>query len=113
MRVSPAPPDASAKVFAFELTKLLLQVAWADHEVAVQERDALIAFARRSGLQESDMAAVTAMVTGRAPLTPPDLSVLKPRRTEVLRAVKELLLIDLQVGEEEEEILSQIAALLS
>jgi uncharacterized tellurite resistance protein B-like protein len=110
--VSSVPPGAPAKVFAFELVKLLLQVAWADHEVAPQEGQALIAFARRSSLDETEIAAVTAMVTGRTPLAPPNLSVLKPRRTEVLRAVKELLMSDLEVAEEEEEILSQIAALL-
>jgi hypothetical protein len=53
------------------------------------------------------------MLTGRAPLAPPNLGLLKERRTEVLRAVKELLLADLDVAEEEEEILEQISALLS
>ena len=33
-------------VFASELVKLLLQVAWADHEVAPAEAAALLAFAR-------------------------------------------------------------------
>ena len=99
-------------VFASELVKLLLQVAFADHEVAPAEAEALMAFARRSSLPEPELQALQAMLTGRAPLSPPNLGLLKQRRTEVLRAVKELLLSDLEVAEEEEEILGQIAALL-
>jgi len=99
-------------VFASELVKLLLQVAWADHEVAPAEAEALLAFARRSRLPEPELQALQAMLTGRAPLTPPNLGLLKRRRPDVLRAVKELLLSDLAVADEEEEILGQIAALL-
>ena len=99
-------------MFASELVKLLLQVAWADHEVAPAEAAALLAFARRSKLPEAELASLQAMLTGRAPLTPPNLGLLKQRRTDVLRAVKELLLSDLEVADEEEDILGQIAALL-
>jgi uncharacterized tellurite resistance protein B-like protein len=98
--------------FASELIRLLLQVAWADHDVAPAEADALMAFARRSGLKPDELSAVSAMLSGRAPLVPPNLGMLKARRTEVLRAVKELLLSDLEVAEEEEEILEQISSLL-
>lgn len=105
--------SASSKVFALELVKLLIQVAWADHDVAAAEAEALLAFARRNGLSETEMTSLSDMLSGRAPLAPPNLGLLKERRTEVLRAVKELLLSDLQIAEEEEELLGQIAALLS
>jgi uncharacterized tellurite resistance protein B-like protein len=100
------------KVFAFELLKLLLQVAWADHQVAPAEAEALLAFARRNGLSQNEQDDFSAMLAGRAPLTPPNLGLLKARRTEVLRAVKELLLADLEIAGEEEDLLEQIAALL-
>jgi uncharacterized tellurite resistance protein B-like protein len=103
------PPSGS---FASELVKLLLQVAWADHDVAPAEAEALMAFARRSGLKPDELASLSAMLSGRAPLAPPNLGVLKARRTDVLRAVKELLLSDLEVAEEEEAILEQISSLL-
>lgn len=102
----------SPKAFASELVKLLVQVVWADHDVAPSEAEALMVFARRSGLPDAELTALQAMLTGRAPLAPPNLGMLKQRRTEVLRAVKELLLSDLHLAEEEEEVLSQIAALL-
>jgi hypothetical protein len=99
--------------FASELVLLLLQVAWADHDVAPAEAEALLIYARRSGLAERQLTSLQAMLTGRQPLVPPNLGLLKARRTEVLRAVKELLLSDLEVAEEEEDILNQISALLS
>ena len=98
--------------FTSELVKLLLQVAWADHEVAPAEAEALLAFARRSGVSQAELDDFSAMLSGRVPLNPPNLGMLKSRRTEVLRAVKELLLSDLNLAEEEEEILSQISSLL-
>jgi uncharacterized tellurite resistance protein B-like protein len=107
------PPSVSDATFASELVKLLVQVAWADHDVAPAEAETLLSFARRSGLREADLGSLQAMLTGRAPLVPPNLGLLKSRRTEVLRAVKELLLSDLEVADEEEEVLGQIAALLS
>jgi uncharacterized tellurite resistance protein B-like protein len=99
--------------FTSELVKLLLQVAWADHDVAPAEAEALKSYARRRGLPPDELAALERMLTGRAPLTPPNLGLLKQHRTEVLRAVKELLLSDLAIAEEEEAILDQIASLLS
>jgi uncharacterized tellurite resistance protein B-like protein len=111
--VEDSPRSKQSDTFASELVKLLVQVAWADHDVAPAEAEALMAFARRSGLKQDDLTALQAMLTGRAPLVPPNLGLLKARRTEVLRAVKELLLSDLQVAEEEEEILEQISTLLS
>ncbi len=104
--------NPSRAVFTSELVKLLLQVVWADHGVAPAEAEALVAFARRHGLPADELTQLGNSLAGRAPLPPPNLGLLKQRRTEVLRAVKELLVSDLEVAAEEEEILSQIAALL-
>ena len=109
----PSTPAISDGAFASELVKLLVQVAWADHDVAPAEAEALLAFARRHRLPEAELTSLHATLTGRAPLAPPNLGLLKQRRTDVLRAVKELLLSDLEVAEEEEDILNQIAMLLS
>lgn len=110
--MSSASGAATSQIFALELVKLLVQVAWADHDVAPAEAQGLIAFARKQGLTETELASLTAMLAGSAPLAPPNLGLLKQRRTEVLRAVKDLLLSDLHLAEEEEEVLGQIAALL-
>lgn len=109
---SPTPPEVDDVEFASELIKLLVQVAWADHEVAPAEVEGLLAFARRSRLPDGEISALGNMLTGTAPLAPPNLGLLRQRRTETLRAVKQLLLSDLHLAEEEEELLSQIAGLL-
>lgn len=109
----PQSPGVSSAAFASELVKLLLQVAWADHDVAPEEAEALLRFARHSGMPQAELDALQAMLTGRAPLSPPNLGLLKHRRTEVLRAVKALLVSDVHVAQEEEEILGQISALLA
>jgi hypothetical protein len=105
----PAPAESD---FAFELLKLLLQVAWADHDVAPAEAQTRLGFARQQQLSEEKLALLSACLAGKAPLPPPNLGFLKRRRLDVLRAVKELLLSDLSVAEEEDTILEQISTLL-
>jgi len=107
MSAEPAPGQ-----FALELVKLLLQVAWADDEVAREEADALLAFGRKQGLSEEQLALLDDCLAGRAPLPPPNIGLLKARRLEVLHAIKQLLVSDLQLPAAEEAILAQISALL-
>ena len=114
LAMCPAPPNSpSDGQFAFELLKLLLQVAWADDDVAPEEADALMGYARRSLLSQDKLDLLAACLAGRAPLPPPNLGFLKGERLAVMRAVKELLVSDLSVADEEEQILEQISALLS
>ena len=108
-----APPTTPANAqFAFELLKLLLQVAWANDEIADQEAAALRAFANKSQLSPEQQALLAEWLAGSAPLPPPNLGYLKDHRLDVMRAVKGLLMTDLHVDGEEEAILSQIGALL-
>jgi uncharacterized tellurite resistance protein B-like protein len=109
---TPKEAQVTDAQFAFELLKLLLQVAWADDDVAAQEAEALMAFARKQRLSQDKLELLAECLAGRAPLPPPNLGFLKPRRLDVMRAVKELLVSDLRVGEEEEAILEQISSLL-
>jgi uncharacterized tellurite resistance protein B-like protein len=109
---TPGPSAPLGEPFAFELLKLLLQVAWADDDVAPEEADALLAYARKSSLAQDQLELLALCLAGRAPLPSPNLGFLKPRRLEVMRAVKELLMSDLAVAEEEEAILEQISTLL-
>ena len=99
-------------VFALEVIKLLLQVAWADDEVAPEEAELLIAQAGRAGLAEEQIAELRTYLSGDAPLPPPNLGRLKERRVEVLRQVKSMLQSDLTVAPEEDAILEQISTLL-
>jgi hypothetical protein len=111
--MSTSKPNAvTGEQFAFELVKLLLQVAWADDDVAKEEAEALLAYGRKNLLSEDQLELLSQCLAGRAPLPPPNLGFLKDRRLDVMRAVKELLMSDLTVAEEEEAILEQISTLL-
>jgi hypothetical protein len=107
MSTEPAPGQ-----FAFELLKLLLQVAWADDDMQREEADALLAFGRKNQLSPEQLELLSACLAGKAPLPPPNLGFLKAHRLDALRAVKELLVSDRHVGDAEETILEQISALL-
>jgi uncharacterized tellurite resistance protein B-like protein len=102
-------PDAK---FALEVVKLLLQVVWADGEVASEEAEALHDYAVRSGVGRAEIELLDACLTGDAPLPPPNLGLLKSRRTEVLRNVQKLLMADDRMHEDEEALLADISTLL-
>jgi uncharacterized tellurite resistance protein B-like protein len=107
MSTEPAPGQ-----FAFELLKLLLQVAWADDDIQREEADALLAYGRKNQLTAEQLDLLAACLAGKAPLPPPNLGFLKTHRLDALRAVKELLVSDRHVGDAEETILEQISTLL-
>jgi uncharacterized tellurite resistance protein B-like protein len=103
--------SADAK-FGFEVVKLLLQAVWADGEVATEEAEALHDYAVRAGVTQTEIETLDACLTGQAPLPPPNLGLLKLRRTEVLRVVQKLLRADNRMHEDEEALLGEISTLL-
>ena len=104
---APLPLEVS-----IELVKLLMQVAWADDEVGPEERIALHALVRSCGLGERQLEQVDRWLNGTVPCPTPNLAVLRPHRTEVLRQVRRLILADNQLTPEEDAIFSEIATLL-
>jgi uncharacterized tellurite resistance protein B-like protein len=104
-----ANPDPS---FAFEIVKLLLQVAWADDELASEEVAAVRDFARQSGVGDADLSTLEDCLAGRARLPVPNLGLLKSQRTEVLRAVRKLLQSDSRINEDEERLLNELTEAL-
>lgn len=107
-----APMSTRRDVFELEVVKLLLQVAWADHDVTPEETEALMQRARAIGLSQAHVAELGTYLRGEAPLPPPNLGLLRARRAEVLKHVKRVLVADLHVGDEESEILREISGLL-
>jgi uncharacterized tellurite resistance protein B-like protein len=98
--------------FAFEVVKLLLQVAWADHELAGEEAQALRDFAVQTGVSEADQATLEACLAGNERLPVPNLGLLKEQRIDVLRAVRQLLKSDARIHEEEEKLLEELTEAL-
>lgn len=106
-----APLSQRRDVFEFEMVKLLLQVAWADLEVSDKETSALLQRAGELGLTDGHLRELGTYLSGDAPLPPPNLGLLRPRRKEVMGEIRRLL-TELGAGEAEEEILQSIAELL-
>jgi uncharacterized tellurite resistance protein B-like protein len=107
-----SPMSTKRDVFELEVVKLLLQVAWADHDVAPEEAEAVMQRAREIPLSETHVQEFATYLRGEAPLPPPNLGLLRTRRAEVLKHVKRMLEADLHVADEESEILEQISTLL-
>ena len=108
--MSIAPPGDAA--FGFELCKLLVQVAWADDDVAPEEIAALEAFAATLGLDAEQRGELDAALRGTGPLPPPNLGLLKARKVEVFRAVRQLLASDARIHEDEQALLAELTTIL-
>jgi hypothetical protein len=93
-----------------ELVKLLLQVAFADDEISLAEREALDAAAMRLA-GSAGLALVVAGVDRRERLLPPDLGRLKAHRSAVLQEVARLSAVD-GVHEDELEMVKLISGML-
>jgi uncharacterized tellurite resistance protein B-like protein len=96
---------------AFELIKLLLQVATADHELAPAERVRLESLAGALVPDRERRAQVKRWLEGAA-LPPPDMGRLRAHRALVAAEARRLVLADGHVDEEERSMLAQIDALL-
>lgn len=98
--------------FGFEVLKLLLQVAWADDEIADEEAEALLRLARGAHVHEEHVEELRTYLSGEVPLPPPNLALLKAEKTAVLRAVRKMVEADPYMAKEGDEVLRQISEML-
>jgi uncharacterized tellurite resistance protein B-like protein len=104
--------DETARRVGFEAMKLLLQVAWADHGIAIEEARTVLTLAKDRCLSDDQMDELAACLAGKRRLPPPDMGLLRWHRDEVLALVMQLLAADRSIAEEEEAIVDEIRALL-
>lgn len=102
----------SNEPFRLEVLKLFLQLAWADHEIQPEEAETLRSTARRFGLGEDEFARLERYLDGSERLPAPNLGLLRPRKQEVLAAVRTLLSSNLEIVAEERELLAELETLL-
>jgi hypothetical protein len=98
---------------SYELLKLLLQVAWADHQVQDVERAALLRAAATLGYDAQTQAQLAAFLDGAKPLPPPNLGLLRAHRDQVAAAARRLAAADVSVLPDEAAILKVIDELLA
>ncbi len=99
-------------VFRWELMKLLIQVVWADDEVAPEERRVLLGLAQRLCLSAEQVQLVEACLAGGHALPAPNMTILRARRDEVIEAAEQLVLADTEIAEDEHRVLAELSALL-
>lgn len=104
--------DAGKREFHWELMKLLLQVVWADDAVATPERRVLLGLANRLSLDAEQIGAVERLLDGGEALPPPNLTLLRSRRDEVVEAAEQLVLADEEITDDENRLLAELNALL-
>ena len=95
-----------------EILGLLLQVAWADEEVASAEATAIIGRARALDIGDEHVELLEACLRGEKTLPPPNMGFLRKHRDEALAAVRALILSDGEMSEDESEVLAQIEEML-
>lgn len=98
---------------SFEILKLLLQVAWADHRVQPAERRALLRLAELLGFGAEDRAQLATFLDGAKPLPPPNLGLLRAHREEAMAAARRLACADVQVLPDEKAIVRMLDELLA
>ncbi len=99
------------KIF-LEILKLLLQVAWADDEVADDERVHILSLAREVGVDAADIDMLRTCLRGEARLPPPDLGFLRTHRDLALAAAEKLIVTDHKIAASETIVLEQLHELL-
>jgi hypothetical protein len=95
-----------------EILGLLLQVAWADEEVASQEAAAIIGRARKLDIGDEHVELFEACLRGEKTLPPPNMGYLRDHRDQALAAVRALVYTDGVKTVDESEILAQIEEML-
>jgi hypothetical protein len=95
-----------------ETLKLLVQVAWADHEVSDAEIDYVLGMAGQVGASEQDTEMLRQSLRDEGCLPAPNLGLLRKYRDDVLAAVDTLIGIDDQIVEDEVSTREEIATLL-
>lgn len=105
--------DQIAHRTELETLKLLLQIAWADHQIDAPEADRIVARARALGFLEVELETFASYLTGEAPLPPPDLGLLRLHREQTLDTVHAFLREGGVVCADEQQLLDEVAALLA
>jgi tellurite resistance protein len=98
--------------FNVEVLKLLLQVAWADGEVAEREAQVIKGLGRSWTVDEKTLSFLLTKLEQGHPLPPPNLKFLKTRPDEVMEAARALVAADGRTDAQETELLEQLKAMM-
>lgn len=95
-----------------ETLKLLVQVAWADHEIATEEYDYIMTLVQQTNATPEVVETLRRALVDEGRVPAPDFGLLRQHPDRVMNAVRDMIAIDNKIVEEEEAIAAQIEALL-
>jgi len=95
-----------------EVIKLLVQLAWADREIAEEERLHILEIARTANFDDAELGSLEKALTDPTQLDAPDFDLLRRYRQEVKRAAAVLLRSDAKIAPDEAVMLDQIDEML-
>lgn len=98
--------------FNVEVIKLLLQVAWHNHELDERERKAILTLGKNWKVPEEELKALEEKLVSGKDLPAPDVGLLRTRPEKVLACARALSKADGLVDDEEKELIQQLAAML-
>jgi uncharacterized tellurite resistance protein B-like protein len=106
------PAPSSDLTFNTETLKLLLQVAWADHQLAPEERQLIADLGLAWSVPDAVMHQLLAHLDDGTPLPQPNLGLLRGSPDAVIAAAKAFVSADGLVDAEEADFVAQVTELL-
>lgn len=98
--------------FNTEVLKLMLQLAWSDGQLDVQEVGTILGAARSWEVPESEVAALKKTLDSQGTPPAPDLALLRGRSDEVLEAARALIMSDGKLQAAEKEMMDELRIIL-
>lgn len=97
---------------AFEIVKLMVQVAWADGDIADGEIEQILGLAEHVDVGPTNLAMLATLLRGEEPLPPPDIGLLRQHRSTALSAAEAVARADSFVAPDEKALLEELRSLL-
>jgi tellurite resistance protein len=98
--------------FNVEVLKLMLQLAWSDGQLDVQEVGTILGAARSWEVPEAEVAELKKTLESNGTPPAPDLALLRDRTDEVFEAARALILSDGKLAASEKEMLEELRIIL-
>jgi hypothetical protein len=95
-----------------ETLKLLVQLAWADHEVSEKETEYILSLSAKFDANEDEVAELRAALVEGGKLPMPNLGLLRGHKDEVMQSIDEIIAIDDRIVEDEEELRDMVSQML-
>jgi len=103
---------ATEDSFNIEVLKLLLQLAWSDDSIALEEVNFILGAAHSWGVPEKEVTEIKRYLEEYESVPAPDMALLRGRPDDVLEAARALIASDGHVAASETELLEELRVIL-